>query len=150
MGQATDPTGPFYVATSSNLIDASASHLLVYTSDDAEQVQRVAVVDRSSGRARGRINFDYTSFPYMIKLDAHSNILVRACDANAPPPLAAASLIKYFDTSGALLLQISELALHRAPLHRDFSRFNRIDLNQLDGDDQLICFSKQDGIILFF
>lgn len=140
VGQENDPNGPFYFppssSSSTNLIDVSPHLILLYTCDEATQTQNVSIMDRISGLVRGSIQFGFSSFPNMIKIDSHSNILVRTCDE----PVAA-SLIKYFDSDGNLLCQLDS--------PNRFARFNRIDLNR-DHDDELVCFCKEERNILFF
>ena len=176
MGQESDPSGIFYFGgqckesldsletlenvddsssscSSVNLIDVSSRILLIYTSDEVKRMQRVSIVSRINGLVQGCIEFGYNSFPSMIKIDSCSNILVRTCDSGdqAMPifPAARNSLIKYFDFRGNLLVQLGADLNNNNNLANPFDSFNRIDLNR-ERDDELVCFCRQHGIILFF
>ena len=119
-GQETSVSEPFYFANG-NLIDASPHVILYYYFDESEQNHYLKVFERSSGRKVGRIDFDFSYFSKMIKIDALSNILIK---------LEPNNVIKYYDARGSLLGEFADAR---------FEKFSRIDLTS---DDRLTCYDK--------
>jgi hypothetical protein len=127
-GQETNKDAAFYFSNGM-LLDVSVERILFYDFDETNKKQFIKILDRENGKLCGTIDFQFDYFSKMIRIDSHSNIILKLYE-----PF---NVLKYYDLNGNLLFE---------SFNQDFVKFARIDLTS---DDTLICLDNANNKVFY-